>query len=62
MRRILDGHFFTFICCKNCLFEKMKINEKEVGHIFYGEKKQNKKKREREGKINKKTWSDKLSN
>ena len=40
----------------------MKINEKEVGHIFYGEKKQNKKKREREGKINKKTWSDKLSN
>ena len=31
--QILDGHYFTFICCKKlyCLFEKMKINEKETG-------------------------------
>ena len=28
----LNGHFFTFICCKNCnVFEKPKINEKEAG-------------------------------
>ena len=26
--RILDGHVFTYICCKNCLFEKTKIKEK----------------------------------
>ena len=30
--RILDGHFFTFICCKNCYpFEKTKMNEKDAG-------------------------------
>ena len=28
---ILDGHFFTFICCKNCVFEKTKMNEKRPG-------------------------------
>ena len=31
--RILDGHFFTLICCKNfivCL-KRSKINEKEAG-------------------------------
>ena len=26
----LDGHFVTFICYKNCFFEKAKINEKEA--------------------------------
>ena len=40
---ILEGNFFTFICCKNwlyrCLFEKTKINEKEaeVGTFFLKE-------------------------
>ena len=32
--RILDGHFFTYICCKNCndvCLERPKINEKEAG-------------------------------
>ena len=32
--RILDGHFFTYICCKNCngvCLEGPKINEKEAG-------------------------------
>ena len=33
--RILDGHFCTFICCKNCndvcLKKRPKINEKEAG-------------------------------
>ena len=30
--RILDVHFFTFICCKNCnVFEKTKINKKRPG-------------------------------
>ena len=29
--RILDGHFFTFICCKS-LFEKTKLNKKEAGN------------------------------
>ena len=31
--RILDGHFFTFNCYKNCnlRLKKTKINEKEVG-------------------------------
>ena len=37
-RRILDGHFFTLICCKNCIvyLKRPKINEKEagVGPIF----------------------------
>ena len=29
---ILDGHFFTYICCKHCsLFEKTKMKEKEAG-------------------------------
>ena len=36
--RILDGHFFTYICCKNCnvCLKKTKINEKEAGmaHFF----------------------------
>ena len=35
--RILDGHFFTFICCKNCnvCLKKTKINEKRpgMGHL-----------------------------
>ena len=31
--RILDGHFFTHICCKNCnvCLKRPKINEKEAG-------------------------------
>ena len=32
--RILDGHFFTYICCKNCndvCLKRPKINEKEAG-------------------------------
>ena len=31
-RRILDGHFFTMICCKNCIvcLKIPKINEKEA--------------------------------
>ena len=31
---ILDGHFFTYICCKNCndvSFKRPKIKEKEAG-------------------------------
>ena len=30
---ILDGHFFTYICCKNCIvcLKRPKINEKEAG-------------------------------
>ena len=30
---ILDAHFFTFICCKNCIvcLKRPKINEKEAG-------------------------------
>ena len=30
--RILDGHFFTYICCKNCIvcLKRPKINEKEA--------------------------------
>ena len=33
LRRILDGHFFTLICSKNCTvcLERPKINEKEAG-------------------------------
>ena len=32
--RILDGHCFTFTCCKNQkgLFDRMKINKKEAGN------------------------------
>ena len=32
-RCILDGHFFTLICCKNCIacLKRLKINEKEAG-------------------------------
>ena len=31
-RHILDGHFFTFICCKIFnVFEKTKVKEKEAG-------------------------------
>ena len=32
--RILDGHFFTCICCKNCndvCLKRWKINKKEAG-------------------------------
>ena len=31
-RRILDGHFFALICCKNCIVcvKSSKINEKEA--------------------------------
>ena len=30
---ILDGHFFTYYCCKNCdvCLKRPKINEKEAG-------------------------------
>ena len=30
---ILDGHFFTLICCKNCIvcLKRLKVNEKEAG-------------------------------
>ena len=30
---LLDGHFFTLICCKNCIdcLGGPKINEKEAG-------------------------------
>ena len=30
---ILDGHFFTYICCKNCnvCLKRPKRNEKEAG-------------------------------
>ena len=42
---ILDGHFFTFICCKNCnvCLKRPKINEKEaeVGPFFLKKKKKN---------------------
>ena len=32
-RHILDGHFVTLICCKNCIvcLKRPKINEKEAG-------------------------------
>ena len=37
-RCIMDGHFFTLICCKNCIvcLIRLKINEKEarVGPFF----------------------------
>ena len=43
-RRILDGHFFTLICCKNCIvcLKRPKINKKEagVGPIFKKKKKE----------------------
>ena len=31
--RILDEHYFTLICCKNCIvcLKRPKINEKEAG-------------------------------
>ena len=31
---ILDGHFFTYVCCKNCndvCLKRPKINQKEAG-------------------------------
>ena len=34
LHRIMDGHFFTYICCKNCndvCLKRPKINEKEAG-------------------------------
>ena len=30
--------FFTFNCCKNCLFQKTKINEKEAEDVTFFEK------------------------
>ena len=32
-RQILDGHYFTLICCKNCIvwLKRPKITEKEAG-------------------------------
>ena len=27
--------FFTFNCCKNCLFQKTKINEKEAEDVTF---------------------------
>ena len=32
-QRILNGYFFTYICCKNCIvcLKRLKINEKEAG-------------------------------
>ena len=38
-RHILDGYFFTYVCCKNwtvCL-KRSKLNEKEArfGHVFF---------------------------
>ena len=32
-RHILAGHFFTLVCCKNCIvsLKRLKINEKEAG-------------------------------
>ena len=48
-RSILDGHFFTLICCKICIvcLKGPKINEKEagVGPFFF-----------------KKNWADLLKN
>ena len=31
--RILNGHFFTYICCKNCIvcLKRSKINGEEAG-------------------------------
>ena len=41
--RILDGHFFTNICCKNCddvCLKRPKINKKEAGvSPFFNKKK-----------------------
>ena len=33
LRQILDGHYFTLICCKNCIvwLKRPKITEKEAG-------------------------------
>ena len=34
--RIQDGHFFAYICCKNCndvCLKRPKINEKELAHL-----------------------------
>ena len=35
---ILDGHFYTLICCKNCnlCLKRPKINEKEAGIVTRG--------------------------
>ena len=42
--RILDGHFFTYYCCKNCnvCLKRPKINEKEagIGPLFLKKNKQ----------------------
>ena len=34
---ILDGHFFTLICCKNCIvcLKRPKINEKRPGFAHF---------------------------
>ena len=35
--RILDGNFFTLICCKNCIvcLKRPKINEKEAHFLTF---------------------------
>ena len=41
---ILDGHFFTYICCKNCndvCLKRPKINEREAGVGPFFKKKTN---------------------
>ena len=38
---ILNGHFFTLICCKNCIvcLKRLKINKKEAGvDTFFSKK------------------------
>ena len=36
-RCILDGHFLTLICCKNCIvcLKRPKINKKEAGLVHF---------------------------
>ena len=40
---ILDGYFFTYICCKNCIvcLKRPKINEKEAGLANFSKKEKN---------------------
>ena len=37
---VLDGHFFTLICWKNCAIVSLKINEKEAGNGPFKKSKQ----------------------
>ena len=57
-RRILDGHFFTFICCKNCnVCLKKTENKQKRGRgwpIFEQKKKEKKKKKKNRDKKKKK--------